>query len=623
MRIDFLTLFPDMFRAALGESIIARGVERGLLEFSFYQIRDYTENKQKKVDDYPYGGGPGLVLSYQPIAAAMEAIQQETGEKPYCIYMTPQGKVLDQKMAKRLSKIPHLAVLCGHYEGVDERVIEDFIDEEVSLGDFVLTGGEIPAIALADCVGRLIPGVLASEEATESESHSDGLLEYPQYTRPAEIAGKKVPEVLLAGNHQEIADWRLAQSEERTKVKRPDLYADYVERRDLQKVVYFDQSATTRPFPEVSREMERIHRVIYGNPSSLHHLGLVAEKELKRCRAILADSLRVSPQELYYTSGGTESNNWALRGYLEANPRSGKHLIVSAVEHPSVLETARYIEQQGYELSLLPVGKDGVVDLTRLENLLRPDTALVSVMHVNSETGAIQPIEEIHRILKRCNPQTVLHVDGVQSYGKLAVFPARLGADLLSLSAHKIHGPRGVGALYVRKGIRLAPLLQGGGQEGGLRSGTENLAAIAGFSLAAKRLMEEREERYAKVEAFRNRFVEGLTQDIRGARILTDPTVSSPYIINVSFPGLRAEVLLHSLEMRDLYVSVGSACSSHKKNRSHVLTAMGVSTACIDGAIRISLSGNNTMEEVERALEILQAEVKKLDRQRRRSNGKG
>ncbi len=623
MKIDFLTLFPDMFRAALGESIIARGVEKGLLEFSFYQIRDYTENKQKKVDDYPYGGGPGLVLSYQPIASAMKAIQQKTGEKPYCLYMTPQGKVLDQKMARRLSKIPHLAVLCGHYEGIDERVIEDFVDEEVSLGDFVLTGGEIPAIALADCVARLVPGVLASEEAADRESHSDGLLEYPQYTRPAEIAGKKVPEILLNGNHQEIAAWRLEQSEKRTQEKRPDLFTAYVERRDRDKVLYFDNSATTKPFPEVSAEIERIHKVVYGNPSSLHHLGLLAEKELKRCRAVLAETLQAAPQDVFFTSGGTESNNWALRGYWEANPRNGRHLIVSAVEHPSVLETARYLEKQGAELSILPVGRNGVVDLARLEECIRPDTTLISVMQVNSETGAIQPIEEIARIRNRRNPQTALHVDAVQSYGKLAVTPSLLGVDMLSVSAHKIHGPRGVGALYIRKGLRVGPLLYGGGQEEGLRSGTENLASVSGFALAAARMAETSAERYEHVCALRDRLVSGLKEGVRGVVILTDCSVSSPYIVSVSFPGLRAEVLLHSLEMRGLYVSVGSACSSHKKNRSHVLTAMGYGPSLIDGAIRISFSGGNTMEEVERGVEIICAEAKRLDRQRRRTGRKG
>ncbi len=224
MRIDFMTLFPDMFKACLEESIIGRAITKGLLDFRYFQIRDYSENKQKKVDDYPYGGGPGLIMTYQPIFDTFKAICETVSERPYCIYMSPQGKVLTQKKASELSKMPHIAVLCGHYEGIDERIIEDIVDEEISIGDFVLTGGELPAIVLADVVGRLVPGVLSTEEATISESHSEGLLEYPQYTRPAEINNKKVPDVLLSGNHGEIEKWRRQKAVERTKSKRPDMY---------------------------------------------------------------------------------------------------------------------------------------------------------------------------------------------------------------------------------------------------------------------------------------------------------------------------------------------------------------------------------------------------------------
>lgn len=232
MRIDFLTLFPSMFQSCFGESIIARAIEKGILDFRYYQIRDYSKDKHKKVDDYPYGGGPGLVMSYQPIYDAFMDIKNNSEGRPYCIYMSPQGSVLTQKKAMELSKLPHLTILCGHYEGVDERVIEDIVDEEISIGDYVLTGGEIPAIALADCVARLVPGVLSSEEAYMSESHTDGLLEYPQYTRPYEINGKKVPDVLLSGHHAEIEKWRYEKSLERTEQKRPDMYEAYIKERN-------------------------------------------------------------------------------------------------------------------------------------------------------------------------------------------------------------------------------------------------------------------------------------------------------------------------------------------------------------------------------------------------------
>ena len=615
MRIDFLTLFPEMFKETLGESIIARGASKGLLDLNFFQIRDYTEDKQKKVDDYPYGGGPGLVMSYQPIVSAYHAaVESAGGEKPHVIYMTPQGKVHNQKIAKRLSKMPYIMIICGHYEGIDERIIEDIVDEEISLGDFVLTGGEIPAMALADSVGRLVPGVLASVEATESESHSEGLLEYPQYTRPEVIAGKKVPDVLLGGNHADIEKWRLEQSEDRTKRKRPDMYSEYKGSiYDPNREIYLDNSATTKQSKAVTEEMCRIYRDFYGNPSSLHRLGFEAEKELKRCRGVLADIIAADESEIYFTSGGSESNNWALRGYLEKNPRQGKHIIISAIEHPSVSETANALKNVGFEVSLVPVSQSGVVLLSELEKLIRPDTALISVMHVNSETGAIQPISEISKLRYKLAPDAVLHVDAVQSFGKIAIDVNKMGIDLLSVSAHKIHGPRGVGMLYIRKGVRVAPLIYGGGQEKGLRSGTENLAGIAGFVYAAKEMTENIDVNYDHVSSLNKKLFDMLTERFGDKIVITtDREVSSPYVLNVAFPKFRAEVILHSLESKNVYVSVGSACSSHKKNRSTVLTAMGYPNSVIDGAIRISFSAQNTEEDVEKAFDAINRTIREL-----------
>ncbi|GEM_PF-81665 len=601
-----------MVGAAFQESIIARAISRGFLEINCHQIRNYTTNKQGKVDDYPYSGGPGLVMAYQPIADCIGAVSRTcTGEKPYIIYMSPQGNPFDQKMAKKLSEKENLMILCGHYEGIDERVIEEFIDEEVSLGDFVLTGGEIPAMAVADCVARLLPGVLA-EGSAERESHSGLLLEYPQYTRPAEIAGKKIPEILLSGKHHEIEQWQIRTAEERTMRKRPDLYEKYIEQKLQRETFYFDNSATTRQDDRVTAEMCAAAKLLYGNPSSLHHMGLEAERKLNAARRTLAESIGASEKEIYFTSCATESNNWAIRGYVKANPRAGRRILISAVEHPSVSETAAYLGKMGYEVCKIPVCSDGVLDLEALAKLVTAETAIVSVLHVNSETGAIQPISKIASIVKSINPNAVIHTDCVQSYGKLPVMVKQLGCDLLSVSAHKIHGPRGVGFLYIRSGIRMAPLLCGGGQEWGMRSGTENLPGIVGLARATQLICGSLKENYEHAVQLNGIFRKILQEEIRSCIVISAEDRCSPYILNVAFPGLRAEVIQHSVETKGVYLSVGSACSSHKKDRSQTLTAMGYDPRIIDGAIRISFSYQNTEEQAGYAAKSICAEVKKL-----------
>ena len=623
MRIDILTLFPEMFEATLGESIIGRGEAAGLLDLNYYQIRDYTDNKQRKVDDYSYGGGPGMLMSYQPIKAAYEKACEDAaaelgGEKPYVVYMSPQGTVLTQKVSRRLSKLPHLMVICGHYEGIDERVIEDIVDEEISIGDYVLTGGEIPAMVLADSVARLVPGVLCSEEATQAESHTALLLEYPQYTRPAEINGMKVPEVLLGGNHADIEAWRLLESEKRTAEKRPDLYERYVESQfNKKRTVYLDNSATTKQLDEVTDEMVRIFKYVYGNPSSLHRLGFEAEKELKKARKELAGIIGASDDELIFTSGGTESNNTAFKSFFAANKRAGKHIIVSAAEHPSVMNAAKAMEMQGFRVSVAPVDKRGVVDLEALEALIEPDTAMISVMLVNSETGAIMPIKEIAAIKNRINKNIVLHTDAVQAFCKIKTKVKELGCDMMSVSAHKIHGPRGAGFLYVRKGVRIAPFMDGGGQEKGLRSGTENLAAICGFAKAASVAAACMEESFAHVSdinlEFRTLLSERLGEKVR---FVSDCEASLPYVMSVSFAPLRAEVVLHSLESKNVFVSVGSACSSNKKSRSSVLTAMGIDVKTIDGTVRVSFSRMTTKDDIILACDAICRTVKELKAER-------
>ena len=527
MRIDFMTLFPDMMQAAFSESIIARGIEAGYIDIKYHQIRDYSANKQRKVDDYPYGGGPGLIMAYQPIVDTYRHILSElpAGAKPHCIYMSPQGKVLNQQIARRLSREEHLIILCGHYEGVDERVLEEIVDEEISIGDYVLTGGELPACVLADCVARMVPGVLACEESFHDESHWDGLLEYPQYTRPA-------------------------------------------------------------------------------------------EKELRAARKKIAELIGASENEVHFTSGGSESNNWALRGVLDAYPRLTGQIIISAGEHPSVLETAAYLERMGRKVVKCPLTSAGIPDMEILKELLKEDTALVSMLHVNSETGAVTPLEEMVRICRSVNPEIMIHTDCVQSFGKMPVQPEKLGVDMISVSAHKIHGPRGVGFLYVRKGLRIQPLIFGGGQEDGLRSGTENVPGICGFAKAAQHICSCMEENFNHVTELNRKMRAYIRENFTKAVIVSDET-ASPYVLNVAFPGLRAEVLLHSLETQEVYVSVGSACSSHKKNRSHVLTAMGYGNHIIDGAIRISFCPENTEREIDRACEALGECVRVLNKRKR------
>lgn len=622
-RIDILTLFPDMVSSAFRESIVARAISKGLIEVNCHQIRKYTANKQGKVDDYPYSGGPGLVMAYQPIADCIRDVAGKCGDTvsstPYIIYMSPQGTPFNQKTAKRLSEKENIMIICGHYEGIDERVIEEFVDEEVSLGDFVLTGGEIPAMAVADCIARLVPGVLADGSA-ENESHTGLLLEYPQYTRPAEIEGKKIPEILISGKHDEIEKWQIRASEERTKRKRPDLYKIYEEQKLNSNTYYFDNSATTRQNDDVTDEMADCAKLLYGNPSSLHHMGLEAEKKLNAARKTIAETIGASYKEIFFTSCATESNNWALKGYLHANPRAGRRIIISSIEHPSVLETAEFLSQNGYEVIKIPVNENGIVNVEKITEAINSDTALISVMHVNSETGAIQPLKEISKAAKLKKPDIAVHADCVQSYGKIPVSVKELSADMISTSAHKIHGPRGVGFLYVRSGIKIAPLLCGGGQEKGFRSGTENLPGIAGFSVAASKACGLIEKHMTEIAELNDIFRDTISSEIHSAVIVSGKSFCSPYILNVAFPGIRAEVIQHSVEQSGVYVSVGSACSSHKRDRSPTLTAMGYNNNVIDGAIRISFSYQNTKEQAEYAAKVICREVKKLYGRRK---GKG
>lgn len=369
--------------------------------------------------------------------------------------------------------------------------------------------------------------------------------------------------------------------------------------------VYMDNSATTKPYAEVVEVMTDILNNVYGNPSSLHSMGKKAEDYLNAARDTIARTLGCSAHELTFTSGGTESDNLAIIGYAMANKRNGNKLITQKTEHMAVLEAFKFLETQGFEVYYADVDSNGMVSAKDIISHIDDKTILVSVMHVNNETGALMPVEKIGTAIdhKSC----VLHVDAVQSYGKIDVNPKRLNADMISISSHKIHGPNGVGALYVKKGLRLAPIIYGGKQESGLRSGTENLAAICGFAKAAEIKFARMHDTAAHVAELKEAMCTKLVSGIDNV-VVNSPRDSIYAILNVSFPGLKSEVLLHILESKGIYVSTGSACNS-KKKLSYVLSSMGIKDNVTDAAVRFSLSEFNTMEDVCYTVQVLQKEV--------------
>ncbi len=388
----------------------------------------------------------------------------------------------------------------------------------------------------------------------------------------------------------------------------------------MKQIIYLDNSATTRPYDEVTGHMADVAANTYGNPSSMHTLGIEAERLVKASRDILAKCFEADPREIYFTSGGTESNNMAIRGYLEGNPRKGKHIITTAIEHPSVLEVFKALEKQGYKVDFLGVDPEGRIRPEELGPKITAETALISLILVNNETGAIQPLEEIAALRDRINKDTAIHIDAVQAFGKLRLSPAKAGVELMSVSSHKIHGPKGVGALYAARSVRLKPQLYGGGQEALMRSGTENVPGISGFGLAADMTFKKLDENGGKVSELKRKFIRGLEESGLGHMCVT-PGNSSPYILNVAFADVKAEVLLHHLEERKIFVSTGSACSSRKNVRSHVLSAMGVAPGLIDGAVRFSFSAFNTGDEVETAVRELADIVPRIRIKRSRSLG--
>lgn len=389
----------------------------------------------------------------------------------------------------------------------------------------------------------------------------------------------------------------------------------------MKRIVYLDNSATTRQYDQVTDVMAEAMRETYGNPSSLHMLGVEAEKKVRSSRKILASALGASEEEFFFTSGGTESDNTVLFGVAEARKRTGKKIITTAVEHPAILEPAKRLEAMGFTVEYIGVDRNCHLNMDQLESAIDDETILISVMGVNNEAGTILPIGEIAALKDRYNREhktdILLHSDAVQAFGKVPVDlkGAYKGVDFLSVSGHKIHGPKGIGGLYIRKGIHLPPFMNGGGQERHMRSGTENTPGIIGFGKAAKMGMADFAKRTEAMKQARARLLEGLLAEIPDTRINSplDET-ASPSVLNVSFLGTRGEVLLHTLEQEGIFVSTGSACSSNKKGRSHVLTAMGLSEKEIEGAIRFSFSEENTLEEMDYTVEKVKAAVTRFRR---------
>ncbi len=382
--------------------------------------------------------------------------------------------------------------------------------------------------------------------------------------------------------------------------------------------VYFDNSATTRCYDSVKDIVIRTMTEDFGNPSAMHLKGVEAEKYVKDSAARLARILKVQEKEILFTSGGTESDNLALIGAAMANKRSGNHIITTAVEHPAVSQPALFLQEQGFEVTYLPVDSRGVVKLDALEAVLRPDTILVSVMFVNNEVGAVMPVEEISRRIREKSPKALFHVDAIQAFGKYRIYPKKMGIDLLSVSSHKIHGPKGVGFLYINEKAKIQPQILGGGQQSGMRSGTDNVPGIAGLGVAAEEIYRNLDANVEKMYSLKEYIAKGLEKipDIRinGMELRE----GAPQILSISVMGVRSEVLLHSLEERDIFISAGSACSSHKRKPSSTLAAMGMPKDQIESTVRLSFSEENTVEEADHFLQVMEELVPMLRRYSRR-----
>ena len=379
-------------------------------------------------------------------------------------------------------------------------------------------------------------------------------------------------------------------------------------------MIYFDNSATTKPYDEVIEAVSRGMKEYFGNPSSLHKIGMNCEKRLNEAREYFASTIKCNKEEIYFTSGGSEGNNLILKGLL----KPGHHFITTAFEHHSIISTCKQLEEKGVKVTYLDVDSEGRISLEDLEEAITKDTVLVSIMQVNNEIGVIQDIEAIGKLIKERSSRAKFHVDAVQGYGKLPIDVNKSNVDFLTVASHKIHGPKGVGFIYIKKGIILNSLISGGSQEKGIRAGTENLPGIIGFEKAAQMTFEEMESRYDKVLELKKYFVERLNE-IKDIRVNGEIDGFSPYILNVSFLGVRAEVLLHLLEEQNIYVATGSACTSKSSaaHGSYVIKSLGLSNKEVESAIRFSFSYENTKEEVDYTIDVLKKSLMFLRRVKR------
>lgn len=383
--------------------------------------------------------------------------------------------------------------------------------------------------------------------------------------------------------------------------------------------IYLDNSATTCAYECVGDLVRKVLCEDYGNPSSMHAKGVSAENYIKEAKERLAKIWKVQEKEIFFTSGGTESDNLALNGAARANQRAGKHLITSSIEHPAIINTMRYLEEEeGFRVTYLPVDKYGRIKLDALQEALCEETILVSIMYVNNEVGSVQPIQEATSIVKAYNKDILFHVDAVQGFGKYQIHPKKLKVDMCSISGHKIHGPKGIGALYIDSHVKIKPIMFGGEQQKNIRSGTENVPAIAGLGLAAKKIYEDLDKKVAAMHELKQHFIEGVTKlpdtTIHG---LYDET-SAPHIISVGFAGVRSEVLLHALEDKGIYVSSGSACASNHPQISGVLKGIGAKQEFLDATLRFSMSEFTTLEEIDYTLDTLYNIVPMLRKYTRR-----
>ena len=392
------------------------------------------------------------------------------------------------------------------------------------------------------------------------------------------------------------------------------------------KCVYLDNAATTATSESVIEIMNKVMREDYGNPSSMHQKGVDAENYIKDARQIIAKTLKVEPKEIVFTSGGTEANNTALIGAAFANKRAGMHLITTVMEHASVYNPMIYLEECGFEITYINVDSMGHICMEELKNAIREDTILVSVMMVNNEVGALNDIKAISDTIKEINPKTLLHVDAIQGFGKYKILPKKMGIDLLSVSGHKFHGPKGSGFLYIKDRVKVKPFIHGGGQESGMRSGTENVPAIAGLGQAVKDIYENHDVVMDNLYELKGYFVYNVLKlneelsidnisvnavnvgDLTLEAVTEAVKETAPHVVSVSFKNIRSEVMLHALEERGVYVSSGSACSSNHPSISGTLKAIGVKKELLDSTIRFSFSKNTTKEELDYAL----AQVKEL-----------